>query len=147
VNYLGKSHFSDGSLEIVINRASSSAQDMLNFNIDIRNKSTKYITIKSLSFHLGGAIITHNRDIELPPNSVKDGVELINETFTATEKELNRKAAGVVNNVTTYKEAANKPVEIAVSAKYTIDDATKTLYKANTYTLLKLLGSQAVTSP
>jgi len=139
--------FSDGSLEIVINRASSSAQDVLNFNIDIRNKSTKYITIKSLSFYLGGAIITDNRDIELPPDSVQHGVELITEPFTATEKELNRKAAGVVKNVTTYKEAANKPVEIAVSAKYTIDDATKTLYKANTYTLLKLLGSQAVTSP
>lgn len=133
--------FENQSLSIRLNKIKVNYSGEIEFNINIVNKSDKYISIDLLSFYINNSILTPTlTKIELPPKSFKNDLNFKVSKRIDDKENIFEKAVGAIK-VSVTKESAERTmlVSLGVSIKYNIDGIQNTLYKTNSYKLSQII--------
>jgi len=131
--------YEDSNISITLNKIKLTTSDKIDFEINVLNKSQKYITLSHISFYINGTIITPSLlAIELPPKGLKSNVELTATRMTYTG-ELFDNAAKALIIKTSRSAASSKSINFGISAKYSADNVTKSVYQSKSYRLSYVL--------
>lgn len=103
----------------------------------LTNKTDKYVQIKSISCYNDDVISTYQTEIELAPDAKRASSDLVDKIFSGS------KFTGSLNYFNMKASIArNKNVTFGFALKYRVgeENVDRTLYKTDSYNLLKLLA-------
>lgn len=101
------------------------------FYLEINNKTDKYLSIETMSFHLDTSILTTSDLIlELPPRSVsKNAISIHAGTMSGNEKTIFSNAEKLVTRPFSKDTAERIFLSLGISAKYVTDNTRQTFFK------------------
>jgi len=156
--YPGSKIFNDGSVEIKVQALSPRSpweKVVLRADLEIKNKTNKYIDMKALSLHFGGRVYNSvnmleyqnkarrgndlTKEATLPPNSL---TKISLDFSSASQGESNGNILNDQNKIVFDKKTAESTtLDFAVSAKLEVGGKPSTFFKTIRYTLADMLIS------
>lgn len=135
--FFPEGRYEDSNLLVVLKNIVLDSPDKVSFKVEISNKSRQFVKVERLSFYINNSILSQVVfHAELAPGAVDD-FELYSVRSSTSSKEASifDNAARALYIKTSRSLAPRMSLDLGVSAKYLIDNATKSFHQSKSYKL------------